>query len=119
MEHTVKPHRLARLPAWFTHWLGYRATPPPKNPEYVTWLWSFIAAFCGISLLQAVFGHARYFIERGAPQIVASYVSRLLRHLLKKVRLYFREPRQFSYTVPLIHRWRNLGHWLEATSLVP
>jgi CBS-domain-containing membrane protein len=36
-------------------------------------MWSFIGAFLGISLIQAVFGQAHYFIERGVPSIVASY----------------------------------------------
>jgi hypothetical protein len=41
---------------------------------YVPYLWAFIGAFGGLSLLQAIFGHAPYFIERGAPPIIASYV---------------------------------------------
>ncbi|KAJ7351531.1 HPP family protein [Mycena albidolilacea] len=65
--------RLARLPRWISHWLGYRAAPPPKQPEYVVWLWSFIGAFCGLSLIQAVFGHSQYFLRRDVPSIVASY----------------------------------------------
>ncbi|KAL0948306.1 hypothetical protein HGRIS_010898 [Hohenbuehelia grisea] len=68
-----RPHRLATLPAWFTRCLGYRASPPPKRPDWVVWLWSFIGAFCGISLIQAVFGQAHYFIDRGVPPIIASY----------------------------------------------
>ncbi|KAF5380072.1 hypothetical protein D9615_006263 [Tricholomella constricta] len=67
------PHRLTSWPSWISRWLGYRATPPPKRPEYIVWLWSFIGAFCGISLIQAVFGQAPYFIARGVPPIVASY----------------------------------------------
>ncbi|RDB27131.1 hypothetical protein Hypma_004572 [Hypsizygus marmoreus] len=64
---------LAEWPAWASRWLGYRATPPPKRPEYIIWLWSFIGAFCGISLIQAVFEQAQYFIDRGVPPIIASY----------------------------------------------
>ena len=67
-------HRLARWPTWASRWLGYRPTPPPKHPDYLVWAWSFIGAFCGISVLQAVFGHAEYFIGRKVPSIVASYV---------------------------------------------
>ncbi|KAH9836365.1 HPP family-domain-containing protein [Rhodofomes roseus] len=66
-------HPLARYPRWITRWLGYRATPPPKRPEYLVWFWSFIGAFSGLCVLQAVFGHARYFIDRGVPSMVASY----------------------------------------------
>ncbi|KAJ6474257.1 HPP family-domain-containing protein [Mycena sanguinolenta] len=64
---------LARLPLWISHWLGYRVAPPPKRPDHIVWLWSFIGAFCGISILQAVFGHVHYFVERNVPSIVASY----------------------------------------------
>ncbi|ESK90085.1 hpp family protein [Moniliophthora roreri MCA 2997] len=64
---------LSRLPSWLSHWFGYRSTPTPRRADYVIWLWSFIGAFCGISIIQAVFGQARYFIDRGVPSIVASY----------------------------------------------
>ncbi|TFK35003.1 HPP family protein [Crucibulum laeve] len=66
-------HRLSGHPRWFSHWLGYRSSPPPKRPDYIVWAWSFIGAFCGISLIQAVFGQASYFIKRGVPPIIASY----------------------------------------------
>lgn len=67
-------HRLAQYPAWATRWLGYRSAPPPKRPNYIIWMWAFIGAFSGVSLIQAVFGQANYFINRGVPTIVASYV---------------------------------------------
>jgi len=64
---------LSRLPPWLSRWLGFRAQPQAPIPHYIVWLWSFIGSFCGISLIQAVFGQAHYFIERGVPSIVASY----------------------------------------------
>ncbi|KAJ7824283.1 HPP family-domain-containing protein [Mycena leptocephala] len=64
---------LVRLPRWLSRWFGYRATPPPKKSDYVTWLWSFIGAFIGLSVLQAVFGHSHYFVRRHVPSILASY----------------------------------------------
>jgi len=67
------PNRLARLPPWISHWLGYRSSPAKKQPVYIIYLWSFIGAFCGLSVLQAIFGHAHYFIDRHVPSIVASY----------------------------------------------
>jgi hypothetical protein len=71
-----RPPFLSRLPRWLSRWLGYRDTSPPAPPHvYVLYLWPFIGAFCGLSLLQAVFGHADYFIDRGVPSIIASYVS--------------------------------------------
>ncbi|KAG6836308.1 hypothetical protein H0H93_009281 [Arthromyces matolae] len=69
----TRPHRLSRWPPSLSRWLGYRAAPPPKRPDYIVWIWSFIGAFCGISVIQAVFGQAQYFISRGVPSIVASY----------------------------------------------
>ncbi|PPR06018.1 hypothetical protein CVT26_007497 [Gymnopilus dilepis] len=67
------PNRLSSLPQWVSHWLGFRAHPQAPKPHYVVWIWSFIGSFCGISLIQAVFGQARYFVQRGVPSIVASY----------------------------------------------
>ncbi|KAL8980976.1 MAG: hypothetical protein Q9177_005720 [Variospora cf. flavescens] len=64
--------RLSRLPPWASRWLGYREHPP-KEPPYIVYLWSFIGAFCGLSVLQAIFGQAQYFIDREVPPILASY----------------------------------------------
>ncbi|KAA8649155.1 HPP family protein [Aspergillus tanneri] len=66
---------LARLPRWLSHWLGYRPDPPKPLPQYLVWFWSFISAFCGLSVLQALFNYSQYFIDRGVPGIIASYVS--------------------------------------------
>lgn len=70
------PNRLSRLPCWLSHWLGYR--PPSLNPSkptsiYLTLFWSFLGAFGGLSVLQAIFGYSAYFVARGVPGIVASY----------------------------------------------
>ncbi|KDQ57959.1 hypothetical protein JAAARDRAFT_34776 [Jaapia argillacea MUCL 33604] len=67
------PHRLARFPTWINRWLGYRESPPPKQPDPVIWLWSFIGSFGGLALLQAVFGQSSYFIDKGIPSIIASF----------------------------------------------
>ncbi|THC94458.1 hypothetical protein EYZ11_006061 [Aspergillus tanneri] len=64
---------LARLPRWLSHWLGYRPDPPKPLPQYLVWFWSFISAFCGLSVLQALFNYSQYFIDRGVPGIIASY----------------------------------------------
>lgn len=66
---------LAPLPSWFNRWFGYRSAPVTKPPDYIIWFWSFIGAFCGISVIQAVFEQAHYFVRRKVPTIVASYVS--------------------------------------------
>ncbi|KAF9226519.1 HPP-domain-containing protein [Gyrodon lividus] len=75
MEHLDRVQPLSRVPLAISHWLGYRASPPkPLLAEsFTVWTWSFVAAFCGVSLLQAVFSRAHYFIERGVPSIIASY----------------------------------------------
>lgn len=62
------------LPAWMSWWLGYRSAPSKQPPEYVIYIWSFIGAFCGLSILQAFFGRLAYFAEQGVPPIIVSYV---------------------------------------------
>ncbi|KAJ8079687.1 hypothetical protein PM082_016508 [Marasmius tenuissimus] len=66
---------LGGLPPWLSRWAGYRATPPPPPPQYIVWIWSWIGAFGGMAVLQAVFGYADYFTERAVPppSIVASF----------------------------------------------
>ncbi|KAG8162081.1 hypothetical protein KVR01_007846 [Diaporthe batatas] len=63
----------SNLPPALSHWFGARSQPPPQTPFWNSLLWAFVGAFCGLSVLQAVFGHASYFIDRGVPQLVASY----------------------------------------------
>ncbi|CAG8290900.1 unnamed protein product [Penicillium salamii] len=65
--------RLARLPRWASHWLGYRPETPKPLPQYQVALWSFIIAFGGLSVLQAIFNYSTYFKDRHVPGIVASY----------------------------------------------
>ena len=67
--------RLARLPRWISHWLGYRPEPVKPLSTYQIALWSFITSFCGLSVVQAIFNYSDYFTERNVPGIVASYVS--------------------------------------------
>lgn len=69
--------RLSRLPSSISRWLGHRSTPVHKHPDYIIYFWSFVGSFLGISLIQAVFGQAHYFVVRGVPSIVASYVGPL------------------------------------------
>ncbi|PPQ71933.1 hypothetical protein CVT24_007907, partial [Panaeolus cyanescens] len=73
MTHAHHPSRLSRLPTFISHWLGYRTHPLPPRPPHIVYLWSFIGSFVGLAVIQAVFGQAQYFIERGVPGIVASY----------------------------------------------
>lgn len=66
---------VASLPSWCSHWLGHRPGPVKPPPKYLVYLWSFIGAFCGLAVLTALFSYSEYFIGRGVPIIVASYVS--------------------------------------------
>ncbi|ETW83619.1 hypothetical protein HETIRDRAFT_25676, partial [Heterobasidion irregulare TC 32-1] len=68
------PSRLARLPPILSHFLGYRTAPPRPLPALLVWVWSWIGAFCGLSVIMAVFGQARYFLERDVPLLGASAV---------------------------------------------
>ncbi|EKG19788.1 HPP domain-containing protein [Macrophomina phaseolina MS6] len=65
--------RLGRIPPWASRWLGYRASPPAPLSPYLVYFWSFIAAFCGLSVLQAIFNYSDYFKSRHVPGIIASY----------------------------------------------
>ncbi|KAJ5163883.1 uncharacterized protein N7500_005713 [Penicillium coprophilum] len=64
---------LARLPRSISHWLGYRESAPKPPSKYLVHFWSFIAAFCGLCVVQAIFNYSSYFVERGVPGIIASY----------------------------------------------
>ncbi|PLB33871.1 HPP family protein [Aspergillus candidus] len=64
---------LARLPKSVSRWLGYRSSPHKPLPQYQVWGWSFIASFCGLCVLQAIFNYSQYFISRGVPGIIASF----------------------------------------------
>ncbi|KAJ5822457.1 HPP family protein [Penicillium robsamsonii] len=63
----------ARFPRSISHWLGYRENAPKPPPKYLIHVWSFIAAFCGLCVVQVIFKYSSYFIERGVPGIIASY----------------------------------------------
>jgi len=65
---------LARLPAPVSHWLGYRAKAPSSSPTWIICVYGFFGAFCGLSVILAIFGHTDYFTSRAVPPIVASFV---------------------------------------------
>ncbi|KZT23184.1 HPP-domain-containing protein [Neolentinus lepideus HHB14362 ss-1] len=70
---STRTHPLDRYPLWLTHWVGYRPTPPKKQPSHIVWFWSFIGAFSGLCVLQAVFNYSHYFLRRHVPGVIASY----------------------------------------------
>ncbi|GLI75119.1 hypothetical protein PoHVEF18_003370 [Penicillium ochrochloron] len=65
--------RLSRLPPWISHWLGYRAETPKPLATWKVAAWSFITAFCGLSVVQGIFNYSHYFTSRHVPGIIASY----------------------------------------------
>ena len=69
---------LARLPRVISHFLGYRPKSPKPLPQYLIYLWSFINTFIALCVLQAIFRYSHYFINRGVPGIIASYVRAFL-----------------------------------------
>jgi CBS-domain-containing membrane protein len=75
-----------------SRWFGYRGptAAPPTKTNYVVWIWSFIGAFGGLSVLQAIFINSEYFLQRRVPPIIASYVSVSKRALIVFAPLTFR-----------------------------
>ncbi len=83
------PNRLARLPPYISRWLGYRSGPAPQTGRlHRLYLWSFIGAFAGISVIQAVFEQAHYFVERNVavPSLPATYVAAPLLYVARETR---------------------------------
>jgi hypothetical protein len=66
---------LARLPPSISRWFGYRGKSLPPSVNWIVCVWGFIGAFCGLSVILAIFGHTDYFRSRAVPPIVASFVS--------------------------------------------
>jgi len=65
---------LHTLPHWLSWCLGYRRKAGRKISTAEVWLWTFIGAFCGVSVVQAVFERSEYFLERGVVNIVGAFV---------------------------------------------
>ena len=65
---------LQHIPRPISHWVGYRRESPKKRPDVVIWLWTWIGAFCGVAVIEAVFQRNLYFSDRGVPIIVGSFV---------------------------------------------
>jgi hypothetical protein len=72
---------LARMPPSISHWLGYRQKSAPPSPTWIICLWGFIGAFCGLSVILAIFGHTEYFRSRAVPPIIASFVRFYINHI--------------------------------------
>ncbi|KAK1227157.1 hypothetical protein PQX77_009791 [Marasmius sp. AFHP31] len=70
----IREYHVSHLPWWISRWVGYRKTPPSPS-QYAVWFWSWIGAFSGLAVIQAIFGQAQYFLDKGVPTIVASYAA--------------------------------------------
>ena len=68
---------LSHLPLPISHWFGYRQNTPKKRPDIIIYLWTWIGAFCGVAVIEAVFQRNPYFSDRGVPIIVGSFVMPL------------------------------------------
>ena len=79
MDDKAKTSKSATMLAWGKRALGLHTLESPP-PTYVLYVCPFIGAFGALAVLQAVFGHSWYFILKGSPAIVTSYVSYL--HLM-------------------------------------
>ena len=69
---------LHRLPQWMSWGLGYRWKLQKNISSVIIWLWTFIGAFCGVAVVQAVFERNQYFLNRNVPNIVGSFVQQAL-----------------------------------------
>jgi hypothetical protein len=67
--------RLQLLPKPISWFLGYRSKPVPRIGNVVVWFWSFIGAFAGILVIEAVF-QTKGIKDHGAPTVIASLVRR-------------------------------------------
>lgn len=74
LKRLLPPSWLHYLPLPISHWFGYRRDTPRKRPDLIIYLWTWIGAFCGVSVIEAVFQRNPYFSDRGVPIIVGSFV---------------------------------------------
>lgn len=104
------------LPSWINRWFGYHGEPDPhhkpKPLSFKVCLWSFVGAFCAISLLQGLFGHAKYFVDRDVTPIVASFVrlTRALSPIVTDVQDTCRVVQPYFASALLLAPWLSLGH---------
>lgn len=69
------PRILRRLPGPVHRFLGHRdKMETEKDSDLVVWLWAFLGAFAGVAVVENVFMHWKFMMEKGAPIIVGSYV---------------------------------------------
>src|SRR5271170_7039586 len=93
------------LPLPISWFFGYRRNAPRKRSDVIIYLWTWIGAFCGVSVIEAVFQRNPYFSDRGVPLIVGSFVNTLK---LTQLLMIFRVRQLFFFTA--LSRLRLLNH---------
>ncbi|OJD31646.1 hpp family protein [Diplodia corticola] len=69
------PHnRIHRLPKPLSRFLGYRAEPAPPIGNILQAAWALIGAFCGLTVVTAVYKFAPGIAKHNPPVIIASLV---------------------------------------------
>lgn len=80
----VPRSRLYRLPRPLSHFLGYRDTPEPQVGNILIATWALIGAFCGLTVVTAVYKFSPGINEYHPPVVFASlvWIKTIPHHLL-------------------------------------
>lgn len=72
--------RLEKFPYFISYFLGYRTPNHNKKPipQWRVYVWSFLAAWIGIALLEIIFTYSESFQNHDTPMIIASFVNIIL-----------------------------------------
>jgi hypothetical protein len=84
----VPRSRLHLLPKPISRFLGYRKEPAKPVGSIKIWFWSFIGAFAGILIIEAVF-HTPGLHSHGTPIVIGSFVCLLNLFLTSKLTINF------------------------------
>lgn len=69
---------LKKLPYFISYFLGYRKPNHVVKkvlPQWRVYIWSFLASWIGIALLEIIFTYSESFQAHDTPMIIASFVS--------------------------------------------
>ena len=70
----VPPSPLHKFPTSITRWFGYRKEHGPDVGNVMGAFWSFVGAFCGLSIIAAVFNNVDVIQAHHPPALIASFV---------------------------------------------
>ena len=71
----VPENRISRLPKPVSRFLGYRDSPRKEIGNLLVAVWSFLGAFIGVMVIEAVFMIPAIH-DRGVPILIASFVRK-------------------------------------------